>query len=393
MKMNSKANIYLLLILSNEWACMCLDYLYVHFQNEPIKSSLQSLFKLIEITVHTPEWLLQEKKSKRYVDNRRPLTVDELAFLKTMTENEIILIRGNYHINRHTIIEKNMNMFILAVDTKDISRHQTCQLSAMERIQSSQHVTLSLSYDELPSFLLSAIYDNYHVTWFDVATIDRKHYFTFIWNKKQRVENRASILFYNLNPAQFHELTMKMNCRQFNLVHYDVYRHANEKMLRYICLYARQHVLATFQQLSTAVIEHRWHTDKHVNAIHIRPHVLCEHLYYTYVISSASANSRFFRLNMNDEDLLDEHRKALTDNYKLMDLKVYHTPSGDHRFIAMWTNEQEGASTLFLGLSYDELIERLHDKQLHTAIITNYGLLVDGQQCFALVCNQQESVE
>ena len=47
---------------------------------------------------------------------------------------------------------------------------------------------------------------------------------------------------------------------------------------------------------------------------------------------------------------------------------------------------------LFLGLTYDELVERLHEKQLCTAIIANYGLLVNGQQCFALVCNQSGSV-
>ncbi|CAF4234258.1 unnamed protein product, partial [Rotaria sp. Silwood2] len=129
-------------------------------------------------------------------------------------------------------------------------------------------------------------------------------------------------------------------------------------------------------------------------AINIRPHILCGNLYYSNLLSSkrSNYNNSYYRVNLTDMELLEEHTKALTDNYKLIDLKVYHLNNGDYRFIAMWTNEREGSSTLYLGLTYDELVERLNEKQLRAAIITNYGLLVDGQQCFALVCNQYGTV-
>jgi len=68
--------------------------LLIVFQHESIEQSLQSFFKLIELTVHTPEWLLQGQKSKRYVDNERPITSEELKFLNEMRNKEIVLMRG-----------------------------------------------------------------------------------------------------------------------------------------------------------------------------------------------------------------------------------------------------------------------------------------------------------
>ena len=273
-----------------------------------------------------------------------------------------------------------------------MSLQQERKLPAVKNFRPNQHVALSIPYEQLPSFLLSALYDNYQITWFDVVTIDEQHYFTFIWNESHLFQNRTSLLFYNLNPAQFHELTLKMNRYQFDLVHYDVYRHAHEKTLRYVCLYLRQESVKSFHKLHTAVISSRWDNEKYNNAIYIRPHLLCGNLYFSYLLSPRRPENTYHRVNLTDMELQDEHTKALTDNYKIADLKVYHTSNGDYRFSAMWTNEQEGASVLFLGLTYDELVERLNEKQLRTAIITNYGLLVDGQQCFALVCNQEGSV-
>ncbi|CAF0739737.1 unnamed protein product [Rotaria sp. Silwood1] len=337
--------------------------------HEPIEQSLEAFFKLIELTTHTPEWLLQGLKSKRHVDNERPLTYDELSFLNEMRHKEIVLMR-------------------------DMSLQQERKLPTTKTLLHNQHVALSMPYDQLPAFLLSAMYQNYHITWFDVVTIDRQHYFTFIWNDNHLFQNRTSVMFYNLNPAQFNELTLKMNRYQFDLIHFDVYRHSNENMLRYICLYLRQDLTKSFHKLRTAVIANRWLNENNLNAINIRPHLLCGNLYYSNLLSSkrSNHNNRYYRINLTDIELLEEHTKALTDNYKLIDLKVYHLNNGDYRFIAMWTNEQEGSSTLYLGLTYDELVERLNEKQLRTAIITNYGLLVDGQQCFALVCNQYGSV-
>jgi len=46
-------------------------------------------------------------------------------------------------------------------------------------------------------------------------------------------------------------------------------------------------------------------------------------------------------------------------------------------------------------LTYDELVEKLNQlltQQLSIAIITNYGFLVNKQQCYALVCNQHGTV-
>lgn len=276
---------------------------------------------------------------------------------------------------------------------KDMSLQQERKLSPAKSLIYNQHVALSIPYEQLSSFLLSATYENYHITWFDVVTIDRQHYFTFIWNDNHLFQNRTSILYYNLNPAQFHELTLKMNLNQFDLIHFDVYRHSNENMLRYICLFLRRDLMKTFHKLRTAVISDRWLNEKNLHAINIRPHLLCGSLYYSNLyLPKKSEYNHYFRINLTDIELLEEHTKALTDNYKLVDLKVYHLNNGDYRFIAMWTNSQEGSSLLYLGLTYDELVERLNEKQLRTAIITNYGLLVDGQQCFALVCNQYGSV-
>ncbi|CAF4173810.1 unnamed protein product [Rotaria sp. Silwood2] len=200
--------------------------------HEPIEQSLEAFFKLIELAIHTPEWLLQGLKSKRYVDNERPLTYDELSFLNEMRHKEIVLMR-------------------------DMSLQQERKLPIAKTVLHNQHVALSISYDQLPSFLLSAIYENYHITWFDVVTIDRRHYFTFIWNDNHLFQNRTSVMFYNLNPAQFHELTLKMNRYQFDLMHFDVYRHSNENMLRYICLYIRQDLTKSLHKLRTAVITKR----------------------------------------------------------------------------------------------------------------------------------------
>jgi hypothetical protein len=58
------------------------------------KQSLEPLFKLIELTIHTPEWLAQGHKSKRYVDNERPLTSNEINFLNEMRHKEILLMKG-----------------------------------------------------------------------------------------------------------------------------------------------------------------------------------------------------------------------------------------------------------------------------------------------------------
>lgn len=275
----------------------------------------------------------------------------------------------------------------------DMSLQQERKLSSPKPLAHNQHVALSIPYDQLPSFLLSATFENYHITWFDVVTIDQQHYFTFIWHDNHLFQNRTSMLFYSLNPAQFQELTLKMNSYQFDLRHFDVYQHANENMLRYICLYVRRDVVKSFHKLRTAVISHRWENENNLHAWNIRPHLLCGNLYYSNLYpSKRSEQNHYYRVNLTDRDLLDEHTKALSDNYKLVDLKVYHLSNGDYRFIAMWTSEQEGSSLLFLGLTYDELVERLNEKQLRSAIITNYGLLVDGQQCFALVCNQYGSV-
>jgi hypothetical protein len=274
-----------------------------------------------------------------------------------------------------------------------MSLQQERKLPSTKTLSQNQHVALSIPYEQLPSFILSAIYENYHITWFDVVTIDRQHYFTFIWNDNHLFQNRTSILFYNLNPAQFYELTLKMNHYQFDLIHFDVYRHANENMFRYICLFLRHDLTKSFHKLNTAAISHKWLNNLNPNAFNIRPHLLCGNLYYSNLLSSKkSTQNNYYRINLTDIELLDEHTKALADNYKLIDLKVYHIHNGDYRFIAMWTNEQEGSSILFLGLTYDELVERLNEKQTRSAIITNYGLLVDGQQCFALVCNQNGSV-
>lgn len=273
-----------------------------------------------------------------------------------------------------------------------MSLQQERKLPTMKNLRPNQRVALSIPYEQLQGFLLSALYANSQITWFDVVTIDQQHYFTFIWNENHLFQNRTSLLFYDLNPAQFHELTLKMNRFQFDLIHFDVYQHAHEKMLRYIALYLRHDSIKSFHKLRTAVISHRWDNDKHANATYIRPHLLCGNLYYSYLISAKRLDNTYFRIDLTDTELLDEHNKALTDNYKLIDLKVYHTTNGDYRFTAMWTHELEGASMLFLGLTYDELVEKLNEKLLRTAIIANYGLLVDGQQCFALVCNQQGSV-
>jgi orotate phosphoribosyltransferase len=70
------------------------SYSFLIFQHEPIEQSLESFFKLIEVTIHTSEWLSQGQKSKRYVDNERPLTYNELNFLNEMRHKEIVLMRG-----------------------------------------------------------------------------------------------------------------------------------------------------------------------------------------------------------------------------------------------------------------------------------------------------------
>lgn len=237
------------------------------------------------------------------------------------------------------------------------------------------------------------MYENYHITWFDVVTIDRQHYFTFIWNDNHLFQNRTSVIYYNLNPAQFQELTIKMNRYQFDLIHFDVYRHSKENMLRYICLFLRPESVKSFNKLCTAVIAHRWLNETNLNAVNIRPHVLCGNLYYSNFFSSKRYDhNNYYRIDLNENELLKEHTKALADNHKLIDLKCYHLNNGDYRFVALWTKEQEGSSMLFLGLTYDELVARLNEKQLRPSIITNYGLLIDGQQCFALVCNQYDTI-
>jgi hypothetical protein len=273
-----------------------------------------------------------------------------------------------------------------------LSLQQEQKLSMTTNLVHNQNVTLSISYDQLPSFILSSMYQNYHIIWFDVVTIDQRHYFTFIWDGNHLFQNRTSVVFYNLNPAQFHELTLKMNRNQFDLIQFDVYRHRDENMLRYICLFLRHDSIKSFNKLCTPVIAHRWLSETNLNAVNIRPHLLCGNLYYSNLFSSKRADdNNYYRINLTDRELLEEHTKALGDNHKLIDLKIYHLNNGDYRFVALWTKEQEGSSMLFIGLTYDELVERLNEKQLRPSIIANYGLLVDGQQCFALVCNQYDT--
>ncbi|CAF1178086.1 unnamed protein product [Adineta steineri] len=336
--------------------------------HEPIKQSLELFFKSIELTIHTPEWLLQGQKSKRYVDSERPLTSNEFNFLNEMRHKEILLM-------------------------KDLSTQQEQKLLISKKTrQHNQHVALSILYDQLPIFLLSAMYENYHITWFDVVTIDRRHYFTFIWEDNSQLQNRTSIIFYNLNPSQFHELTLKMNRYQFDLIHFDVYCHSHENMFRYICLFLRDNTNRSYNKLCAPVISDRWLKELKPNAINIRPLVLCGNLYYSNLFTfKGYDHNRHYRIGLTDHELLEEHTKLLIDNFKLVDLKVYHLNNGDYRFVALWTKEQEGSSMLLLGLTYDELLTRLNEKQLRSSIIANYGLLADGQQCFALVCNQYDT--
>lgn len=254
-------------------------------------------------------------------------------------------------------------------------------------------MALSIPYDQLPAFLFSAMYENFHITWFDVVTIDQRHYFTFVWNDNHLFQNRTSLLFYNLNPAQFHELTLRMNRYEFDLIHFDVYRLSEENMFRYICLFLRHDGNKSFNKLYTPVIAHRWLGEAKPSAVNIRPLLLCGNLYYSNLFTSKGYDhNRYFRIDLTDRELLDEHNRALIDNFKLVDLKVYHLNNGDYRFVALWTKEQEGSSMVLLGLTYDELVERLSGKQIRASIIANYGLLVDGQQCFALVCNQYDTI-
>ncbi|CAF0728494.1 unnamed protein product [Adineta ricciae] len=337
-------------------------------EHEPIKQSLEPLFKLVEITIHTPDWLLKSDKSKRYVDSERPLISSEINFLNEMRHKEILLM-------------------------KELSLQQEQKLPPSKKSSMNQHVVLSIPYEQLSAFVFSAIYENFHITWFDVVTIDQRQYFTFIWNDNHLFQNRTSVLFYDLNPAQFHEITLKMNRSEFDLIHFDVYCHKNENMFRYICLFLRHESNKSFNKLYTPVIEYRWLNEKKCNAVNIRPLLLCGNLYYSNLFTSKGYDhNRYHRINLTENELLEEHTKALIDNFKLVDLKVYHLNNGDYRFIALWTKEQEGSSMVVLGLTYHELIERLNEKQIRPSIIANYGLLVDGQQCFALVCNQYDTI-
>ncbi|UJR33441.1 hypothetical protein I4U23_020886 [Adineta vaga] len=337
-------------------------------EHEPIKQSLEPLFKLIELTIHTPEWLSKSDKSKRHVDSERPLTSDEFEFLNEIRHKEISLM-------------------------KELSLQQEQKLSHPKKSSTNQHVALSIPYEQLSTFLFSVMYENFHLIWFDVVTIDQRHYFTFIWNDNHLFQNRTSVLFYDLNPAQFHEITLKMNRYEFDLIHFDVYCHRNVNMFHYICLFLRHDLNKLFNKLHTPIISHRWINESKPNAVNIRPLLLCGNLYYSNLFTfKGYDHNRYHRINLTDSELLEEHTKALIDNFKLVDLKVYHLHNGDYRFVALWTKEQEGSSIVLLGLTYDELTERLKEKQIRPSIITNYGLLVDGQQCFALVCNQYETI-
>ncbi|CAF1648535.1 unnamed protein product [Didymodactylos carnosus] len=131
----------------------------------------------------------------------------------------------------------------------------------------------------------------------------------------------------------------------------------------------------------------------------IRSHILCRHLYYSGIFKRRTSKTKLLDIhnidNMTDIDLLREHSEALSKNMKIADLKAYHLYNGDYRFHALWTTEKEGSSLLFLGLTYDELVEKLNSllkQKIYTAIIANYGMLIDGQQVYALVCNQYGTV-
>ena len=198
-----------------------------------------------------------------------------------------------------------------------MSLKQERKLATSKGRRQNEHVALSIPYEQLPAFLRSAMYENYHITWFDAVTIDRQHYFTFLWNDNPLFQNRTSVLFYNLNPAQFQEFTVAMNAYQFDLIHFDVYRHAEENTLRYICLFLRHESSKAFHKLRTAVISHRWVNEDRQNSYYIRPHVLCGNLYYSYLLSANRSANDYYRIDMNDQELLDEHNKALVDNVKL----------------------------------------------------------------------------
>ena len=75
-----------------------LTLLLLILQHEPIEQSLESFFLIIELTIHTPEWLVGQSKSRRCVDSERPLTYNELNFLHEMRHKEIGLMRGKIRL-------------------------------------------------------------------------------------------------------------------------------------------------------------------------------------------------------------------------------------------------------------------------------------------------------
>jgi hypothetical protein len=93
------------------------------FQHEPIEEALESFFKLIQLTVHTPEWLLQGQKSKRYVDNERPITSQELKFLNEMRQKEIVLMRGIeiFRFLQIILFSISFKRYVITTRTKIIS--------------------------------------------------------------------------------------------------------------------------------------------------------------------------------------------------------------------------------------------------------------------------------
>ena len=91
----------------------------ISLQREPIEEHVESLYKIIELTIHTPEWLAREHPSKRCVDNQRPVNRTEQLFLDDIRQKEIVLMKGRFNMTESLFPTSSLSCrYVIEAGTK-----------------------------------------------------------------------------------------------------------------------------------------------------------------------------------------------------------------------------------------------------------------------------------
>ncbi|CAF0947594.1 unnamed protein product [Brachionus calyciflorus] len=137
-------------------------------------SSIEHFLSLLKESIQDLIPFKTYKLIDRYDDRFRPLTLNEQNFLSQMKTQELNVLK---------------KMEISKINLKTLYPRE------------KSPVALSLQYDELKSHVSTMLNADYHLTWIDIASINKINYYNLIWSPNDE-SCLNYIIFFDLNPAQ-----------------------------------------------------------------------------------------------------------------------------------------------------------------------------------------------